>query len=207
MSAQVTSLRKVDWDSFRVNFFVIAEPGLLEDFPASYVTSFYLSAQESGLMGRLLRELPNILVIDVEAILSSVQEMMRQVRYAVQFVFLFTLLAGLAVLYSAITLTAEERNREAALLRTLGAGTRELQASLAAEFAVLGTLAGLVGAVGATVLTYVLATEVFNLPFTVNHWVWIAGVAGGALVVAVAGLLGTRAVLKSPPWVALRAAE
>jgi putative ABC transport system permease protein len=207
MSAQVTSLRKVDWDSFRVNFFVIAEPGLLEDFPASYVTSFYLSAQESGLMGRLLREFSNILVIDVEAILSSVQEMMRQVRHAVQFVFLFTLLAGLTVLYSAITLTAEERNREAALLRTLGAGTRELQVSLAAEFAVLGTLAGIVGAVGATVLTYVLATEVFNLPFAVNHWVWIAGVAGGALVVAVAGLLGTRAVLKSPPWTALRAAE
>ncbi len=204
ISAPVTSLRKVDWDSFRVNFFVIAEPGLLETFPASYVTSFYLPPADTGLMPKLLREFPNILVIDVEAILASVQEMMRQVRHAVQFVFLFTLLAGLAVLYSAITLTAEERHHEASLLRALGALRRELKVSLAAEFAALGALAGLVGALGTTVLTYVLATRVFSLPFTPNYWIWVAGIVLGALVVAVAGILGARAVLDAPPLGALR---
>ncbi|HET6756569.1 MAG TPA: FtsX-like permease family protein, partial [Burkholderiales bacterium] len=207
VSASVASLRRVDWDSFRVNFFVIAEPGLLENFPASYVTSFYLSPWEGTLISSLLREFSNILVIDVEAILSSVQEMMRQVRHAVQFVFLFTLLAGFAVIYSAITLTAEERNREAALLRALGAMKRELQVSLAAEFALLGALAGAVGAFAATVLTYLLATRVFNLPFTINPRLWAAGIVFGAFIVAAAGLLGTRPVLKSPPWSALRHAE
>ncbi|MGH8772758.1 MAG: ABC transporter permease, partial [Burkholderiales bacterium] len=207
VSATVASLRRVDWDSFRVNFFVIAEPGLLENFPASYVTSFYLSPAEGTFISGLLREFSNLLVIDVEAILSSVQEMMRQVRHAVQFVFLFTLLAGFAVIYSAITLTAEERNREAALLRALGAMKRELQVSLAAEFALLGALAGAVGALAATVLTYLLATRVFNLPFMINPRVWVAGIVFGALIVAAAGLLGTRPVLKSPPWSALRGAE
>lgn len=205
--ARVTSLRRVDWDSFRVNFFVIAEPGLLESFPASYVTSFYLAPEQSGFMPRLVREFPNILVIDVEAILSSVQEMIRQVRHAVEFVFVFTLLAGLTVLYAAITLTADERNREAALLRVLGANRAELRASLLTEFVVLGALAGTVGAFGATILTYVLATRVFNLPFLVSYELWAIGVVAGAIGVGVAGLLGTRAVLKSPPGIVLRAAE
>jgi putative ABC transport system permease protein len=206
-AAEVTSLRKVDWDSFRVNFFVIAEPGLLENFPASFVTSFYLSAQQSRLISELAREFTNILVIDVEAILSSVQEMIRQVRHAVEFVFIFTMLAGLAVLYAAITLTAEERNREAALLRALGAAGAELRTSLVTEFAALGALAGVVGAFGASTLTYILATRVFNLPFTMNYWLWVAGVVAGAIVVAAAGIIGTRAVLKAPPGIALRAAE
>lgn len=206
-SAKVASLRKVDWDSFRVNFFVIAEPRLLDDFPASYVTSFYLPRQNSDLMPALFRAFPSVVVIDIEAILSSVQEMIGQVRQAVQFVFLFTLLAGLTVLYSAIALTSDERNREAALLRALGAKTRELRVSLATEFVLLGALAGFIGALGATVLTYVLATEVFNLPFSMNLWVWVAGIVCGALGIAVAGLLGTRAVLSSPPWGALRGAE
>jgi putative ABC transport system permease protein len=207
VAAEVRSLRKVDWDSFRVNFFVIAEPGLLEDFPASFVTSFYLSPQQGTLMPELLREFSNVLVIDVEAILSSVQDMILQVRRAVEFVFVFTLLAGLTVLYAAITLTADERNREAALLRTLGAARVELGASLFTEFVVLGALSGIVGALGASILTYILATQVFNLPFTINYWLWIAGIAIGAAGVGIAGLLGTRAVLNSPPGTVLRAAE
>jgi putative ABC transport system permease protein len=119
----------------------------------------------------------------------------------------FTLLAGLSVLYAAITLTADERNHEAALLRALGAPRAKLHASLLTEFVVLGALAGIVGALGASILTYVLAKRVFNLPFAINYELWVIGVLAGAIGVGIAGVLGTRAVLNSPPGIVLRAAE
>lgn len=203
-SAKVTSLRKVNWDSFRVNFFVVTPPGVLEQYPASYVTSFYLPSMHVELTNQLVKEFPNLLVLDVAAILTQVQKMIEQVTKAVEFVFLFTLLAGLAVLYAAIVSTQDERIQEAAIFRTLGARRRQLARAWAAEFAILGGLAGFFAAAGASALGYVVAEYALNLTYTFNSWIWLIGIGAGAAGVTLAGLLGTRAALSTPPLMTLR---
>ena len=204
VEARVTSLRKVDWDTFNVNFFVIASPGVLEPYPATYVTSFHLPAGKAEVIADLVREFPNLLLIDIAQILGQVQKMMDQVARAVQFIFVFTLLAGLAVLYAAIASTQDERLYQATVMRTLGASRSQLRRAIIAEFAVLGALAGLLAAAGATALGYVVATQVLNLTYTFNPTLWIVGALAGAVGIAAAGYARTRAVLNVPPLKALR---
>jgi len=202
--ARVANLRKVEWDSFKVNFFVIASPGLLERFPASFITAFHLPQARAGVMHELVRAYPNVLVVDITAIMEQVKRTMDQVTRAVEFVFLFTLAAGVVVLYAAIIASQDERLKEAAILRTLGGRRRQLLAAQAAEFLSLGAMAGLFAATGATALGWVLAEFVLKLPYVFNPWVWPLGIGAGALGVALAGLLGTRRVLDHPPLAALR---
>ena len=204
LTAKIVSLRKVDWDSFRVNFFVVTPPGVLEKFPASYVTSLHLPAARSALMDDLVKRFPNLLVIDVAAILTQVQRMMDQVVKAIEFVFLFSIVAGLLVLFAALGSTHDEREFDAAVMRTLGASSRQLRTVQAAEFALIGALAGLLAAVGASAIGYVLADKVLNLPYAINPWVWLAGLLVGSAGVTVAGLLGTAKVLRTPPMQVFR---
>lgn len=200
----VTSLRKVDWDSFNVNFFAITPPGLLAGEPAVYVTSLHVPPGEPAALRGLLQRFPNLLVIDVGQVLGQVQRMMDQVARAVQFVFLFTVLAGLVVLYAAIASVQDERLHQAALLRTLGASRAQLVKAALAEFLAIGAVAGALASAGATALGYVLATRVLHVDYAPGAAVWIAGVAGGALAVAAAGYLGTRRVLRVRPLQLLR---
>ncbi len=204
VSATVTSLRKVDWDSFNVNFFMIAPPALLEGQPVSYVTSFHLPPRDTALLNALIQQFPNLLVIDVAQVMAQVQKMMTQVSKAVQFVFLFTLLAGLVVFYAAIASTQDDRMQQAAILRTLGASRAQLTRAHLAEFAVIGALAGLIGAAGASGLGYVLAVKVLSLSYNFSPLAWVAGVVCGSAGIALAGHLGTRLVLATPPMRVLR---
>ncbi|MEW5944032.1 MAG: FtsX-like permease family protein [Pseudomonadota bacterium] len=203
-AARVVSLRKVDWDSFHVNFFVIAPPGLLENFPASWITSFYLPPGRESVLDEMVRAYPNLTVIDVAALMAQVRSIMERVAQAVEFVFLFTLGAGLMALYAAIAATREERIYEAAILRTLGASRRQLVLGQLAEFAGIGLLAGMTAALGANVLSYVLSVQLLHLPYTFNPWLWLAAVIGGGAGVAAAGWLGARGVLRHPPLETLR---
>ena len=152
----------------------------------------------------LVREYPNVLVIDVGEILRQVQSIMDQVARAVEFVFLFTLAGGVLVLEAAIAATQDERRYDAAVLRTLGASERQLTAAQVAEFLALGALAGLVAAAGATAIGYALADRVFQIPFGWNPALWLIGIVGAAACIAVAGWLGTRSTLRQPPLAALR---
>jgi putative ABC transport system permease protein len=206
VTARVTNLRHVDWDTFNVNFFVVAPPGVLESYPATYVTSFYLAPGNAALLASLVREFPNVLLIDVAQVMGQVQKMMEQVSRAVQFIFLFTLLAGLTVLYAAIASTQDERVYQATIMRTLGASRSQLRYAILAEFAVLGLLAGVLAAAGATALAYVVATRLLNLPFSVNALVWVTGALAGAGGIALAGYAGTRRTLNAPPMRAMREA-
>ena len=199
LEGTVSSLRKVQWDSFRVNFFVVTPPGVLQGYPASYVSSFHLPAERGALMDRLVQSFPNVLVIDVAAVLGQVQRIMDQLVKAVEFVFLFGLLAGLVVLFAAISATHDERVFDAAILRTVGATGRQMRRAQAAEFLAIGALAGLLASIGATLLGYVLATRVLNVPYALDPWVWLAGLAGGTGGVLLAGLAGTRRILRTPP--------
>jgi putative ABC transport system permease protein len=203
-TARVTSLREVEWDSMRVNFFVIATPELLRDFPASYLTSFYLPPDRARAGDRLAREFPNVLVIDTGAIIDQVRHIMDQITQVMGAVFLFTLLSGFAVLYAALLATQDERRFEAAVLRTLGADSRYLRRLHLSEFAVLGGLSGLFAAAGAVLLGWVLALRVLEIPYQPNVAIWFIGVFGGMAAVMLAGWAGTRRLAALPPLAILR---
>lgn len=204
VTATVTSLRSVDWDSFNVNFFVVAPPGLLEGYPATYVTSFFLPAGRVDVLNALVKAFPNIVLIDVAQVLSQVQRMMDQAALAVQFVFLFTLAAGLVVLYAAVASTQDERLYQATIMRTLGASRVQIQRAHLAEFSLIGAIAGFVAAAGASGLAYYIAHRFLHLQYAPDPAVWLIGIAGGTLGVAAAGYLGTRRVLEVAPLKVLR---
>ncbi len=206
IAAKVTSLRKVDWDSFRVNFFALFAPGALDAMPRTYITAVRADPLKPGWLTNLVRAYPNVLVIDVGELLGQVQSIMDQVARAVEFVFLFTLAGGVLVLEAAIAATQDERRYDAAVLRTLGASERQLSAAQVSEFLALGALAGLLAAAGATATGFVLADRVFQIPFSFNPLLWAVGVSAAAACVAVAGWLGTRSTLRQPPLAALREA-
>jgi putative ABC transport system permease protein len=203
-TAPIVSIRKLDWDSMRVNFFVIATSGLLADAPASFITSFRLPEAQTAFASRLSQRYPNMTVVDMTAMLRQVQGMMEQVIRAVQFVFLFALGAGLLVLYSALLATQDERMQESAVMRALGATRAQVLASQRAEFIALGLIAGALAAAGATAIGYAIAVLVFQFPYQANHWVWLIGPALGLLCVAVNAYAGARAALSRPPMLALR---
>ena len=201
---KITSLRKVDWDSFNINFFTVVPPGVLDNQPASWVTSVYLDAEQRQQLGQLVRKYPNVTVIDVKAMIDRIREIMDRVSIAVEFIFLFTILAGLAVLYAAIQANQDQRRFENAVLRTLGARRKTLMLGLFSEFTALGALSGLLAGIAATTLAWVLAVNIFKFDYQPDPMVMLYGVVTGVLIVVSAGVLGTRSVLTHPPIVTLR---
>jgi len=204
VSAPVTSLRKVDWDSFRVNFFALFPPGPLDAMPATYIAAFRAPETDTTWLPPLVQKNPNILAIDVGELVRQVQGIMDHVSRAVEFVFLFTLAGGLLVLQAAIAATQDERKFDAAILRTLGASQRQLVTAQIAEFLLLGALAGIVAAAGATATGWALADRVFKIPFEANPMVFLYGLLGGAVAVTLAGWLGTRSTARQPPLAIIR---
>ncbi len=204
VTAPITSLREVQWDSFNVNFFVIAPPGVLETFPATWITSFHVDDRHKGVLNELVRRFPSVIVIDVAALMQQVRLIIERVSGAVQYVFLFTLAAGILVLIAAMQTTQSERARESALLKVLGAVRATVARGLTAEFAMLGLTAGLLAAAAATLIGWLLAQRVFNVIFLWDPWVWVAGVCGGVAGVALCGIAGLRGALNEPPVSVLR---
>jgi len=204
VEAPVTSLRKVDWNSFKVNFFVLMPPEALSDLPATFITSFYLPANDQRMIDGLIAAYPNVTAIDTAPILAQIQRTLAQVIGAVQFLFLFTLAAGVLVLYAALAGTRDERMRESALLRALGASHRQIRSVQIAEFVAVGGLAGLMAALGAQGIGYVLASRVFEFHIDFNPWLVPAGVVAGIACAGIGGWLGLRRVLARPALQSLR---
>ncbi|PVV23300.1 MAG: ABC transporter permease, partial [gamma proteobacterium symbiont of Ctena orbiculata] len=204
IKGRVQSLRSVEWDSFNVNFFVIGTPGLLARGPATYITSFYMPAEKRPVLHRLIQQFPSITALDVTAIMAQVRAIMDRGALAVEAVFLFTLAAGLIVLYAGIQASHELKVQETAVLRTLGVKRSVLYLSTLLEFALLGGLAGLISAALASGISYSLAHTVFNLPWEFNLSMWITALLGGALCVGIAGTLASRPLLNTPPLVTMR---
>ena len=206
VKVKVTSLREVKWDSFDVNFFALMSPAVLEDAPATYITSFYMPPARLGLGQRLVDEFPNLTVVDVGAILAQVRRIVEQAILAVQLLFLFTVLAGVQVLAAAFAATRDERIHEVAVLRVLGAGATRLRRTQLIELLVLGSLSGALAALGSLLLARLLAERVFEFSLGWPWWPWAAGVAGGALISCLGGGLALRGVLRTPPLRMLREA-
>jgi putative ABC transport system permease protein len=204
VQGRVTSLREVRWDSFQPNFFVVFSPGVLEDVTGTLITSVHVRPDQRRALAELVRQFPEVTIIDVDALLTQVRGVMDKASVAVQYVFLFTLVAGIVVLLAAVQATRDERRYESAMLRTLGATRRIVFQGLAAEFTVLGTLSGLLASAGATLGGYLLAREVFDLKYSPDPLVWIVGIFGGALLVGAAGVLAARSVVTHPPAETLR---
>jgi len=207
VEAEITSLRKLDWDSMRVNFFVMSPPGVLDNFPVSYITSFHLPAAKAGVIPELVRTFPNLTVIDVAALVRQLHATIDQVARAVQLVFGFAVLAGLAVLYAALQASSDERRHELAVLRALGARSRQLSAALLAEFAALGALAGLLAGIAASVIGWGLARFAFRLDYPPQPALWGIGLLAGTVLVVIAGWLGASSMLRQSALPALRAAQ
>jgi putative ABC transport system permease protein len=204
VSARVTSLRQVRWDSFNVNFFVVSPPGLLGSEAASYVTSFHLPLGREAVMAELQRRLPSVTPLDVDALLGQVRRVMERGASAVEYIFLFTVAAGLLVLLAGIQATLTQRRGEHAVLRALGASRRSLLAALAVEFTVSGLLAGLLGSAFAELTAWLLAGQVFDLELSFNPRLWALGVLGSGAMIGLAGILATYPLLVRPPLEGLR---
>jgi putative ABC transport system permease protein len=203
-SATVTNVRSVEWDSMEPNFFILFAPGVLEEFAATWMTSFYLPPEKKRFLNRLLSEFPTVSVIEVDEIIAQIQSIVRRVTDAVQLVLVLVLASGCLVLVASIQASRDERLAEHALLRALGASSRLVHGALATEFALLGAFAGVVAAVGAEATAWVLCREVFRLPTELHPGIWLLGPTVGVVVVAGCGLLGTRALVRSPPIRVLR---
>ncbi len=202
--ATITSLRTVEWESFKPNFFVIASPGALDDYSASYITAVKVPPERSTFTAGLVQRFPNLSVIDVDAILTQVKSIGDQVAMVVQVVFWFSLAAGVLVLLAAVSASQDERLREGGVMRALGGSRRQLRMAQASEFAVIGLLSGVVAAIAASILAGVVAVQVFDLPFEINWGMAAAGAALGMLAALAAGLFATRRVLDAPPSLVLR---
>lgn len=201
---RTTSLRKLSWDSMRVNFFVLTPPGVIEDAPASYITSFHLSPENAAVGSELVSRFPGLTMIDVGAVLTQLRSVIGQVAGAVQFVFLFTLLAGAIVLYSAFLTGFDERRYELAVMRSLGAQRAQLRQALLVELAVIGAVAGLMAAGGAMLLGRIVGQQVFQMAPAVGFQLPLLAMLGGALLAVGIGWLAVRRLIGTPPLLALR---
>jgi putative ABC transport system permease protein len=184
---------------------VIANPALLKEYPASWITSFHLTRGQEDVVTGLVQRFPNVSVIDLSAIMEQVVKVSDQVSRAVEFVFLFAIAAGLVVLFAAITATQDERVFEGAIMRTLGANQRQMVVMQLAEFLAIGLLAGTIAAIGSVALAMVLSDKVLNIPYEFDPLVPVIGLFAGGVGVAIAGLIGTRRAVRSPPLQTIRA--
>ncbi len=195
-TASVSSVRRVKWDSFQPNFFLMFAPGLLEGAQGTWMTAAHLDGTNPKTVADLVRRFPSVSVFNVDDLLGQVRSVIDKALAAVQSVFLFTLMAGLVVLVAAVQASREERRFESAILRTLGANRSTVLKGLLAEFAALGILSGALAAAGASIAGAYIAKRVLQIPYSPDPWVWFYGLVGGGLLVCFAGLLVTRSVVK-----------
>jgi putative ABC transport system permease protein len=202
----ISSIRKINWDSFQPNFFMVLSPGALDDYPATFVASLKIEEAQSNVLLRLVRAHPTVSVIDLDVILQQVKGIIDKASLAVQAVFTFTIAAGIAVLFAAVQSTIDERRFESAMLRALGVRRRTVLSGVLTEFAALGFAAGILASAGASILAAVIADRLFDLPYEFSPMLWVSGLAAGVILVCTSGFVAARGAINAPPVDVLRAA-
>ncbi len=195
----VANFREIDWSSFQPNFFLLTTPGALPDTPTTWLTSFYLPEAQRTAMRELNQAFPNVTALDLTALMAQVRNIIDRIVQAMEFVFLFTLAAGLTVMLAAMEASRDERRREIALLRALGATRQRIRHSLLTELALLGALAGAVATLAAHLIGSLIAAQVFSLSYGFNPWLLIYGCGGGAILVAALGWMSLRQTVNVSP--------
>ena len=188
----------------KVNFFVIAPPALLGKFPASYISAFRVPPGREAALNALALQFPNLTIVDIGAALRQAQDVADQLIAAVQFIFVFALVAGLLVLYSALVATEDERRREAAVMRVYGASRAQVSGAQRVEFLAMGLLAGILATVGAAVIGQLLARRVFELDLPPSMALLVAGPLAGIALLSLNAWLSSRKVLRASPALTLR---
>ncbi|MBT9551269.1 MAG: ABC transporter permease [Hydrogenophaga sp.] len=206
VNGRITSLRKVDWGSMRVNFFVIFPLAEMPDVPATYISAYRVADSDKRFDNTLVRQFPNITNVDMSQTIAQVQRVLGQVIRAVEFLFAFALAAGLVVLLATITATRGEREREFAVLRAVGAGSKLLRDVQRIELLGVGLLAGLLASVVAMGVGWALARFVFEFSWQPSLWVPLGGALAGGVLALMAGWWGLRSVLRTPVVETLRRA-
>jgi len=203
LEAEIASLRSLDWRSMKPNFFFIFEPGSLDDYSPTYITSLYLPADKKAFINELLHAHPTMLIVELDRIIEQIRTIITQVSNGVQLVLLLTLVGGCLVLFAAVTSSIDSRKQEVGLLRALGSSRRLMLGSVWAEFSILGLLAGTIAVIGAEMLLVSLQYWVFQTPITPHYIFWLIGSLSGALLVGALGVLSCRSIVNTLPAVVL----
>ncbi len=197
--ASVSNIRKVQWDSFQPNFYIIFPPKVISDYPHNFISSFYLPADKKEIINKLVRQFPGLTVIEVDAIMEQVKVILDQVTLAVEYVMLFVLIAGLVVLMAALQSSMDDRIHTAIIMRSLGAKKSFLRKGQLAEFTILGLFAGVLAVIGTEMITYGLYKYVFKLGYELHVLYWVLAPLTGVVLILLTGRLYTRHVTLLPP--------
>jgi putative ABC transport system permease protein len=204
LSATVASLRELEWQSMRPNFFLIFPPQLLAAYPATFMTSFHLEPGEKPFLNRLIRRFPTVTVIEMDVVVGQIQSIVATVSAAVELVLAVILAAGALVLVAGVRASVDARMLESAILRALGARRGLILGGLLIEFATLGLFAGLLATFAAECSVWLLQERVMEMAYTPSPWVWPIGVLSGVLIIGGLGVWSCRRVVATPPVVLLR---
>jgi len=204
LEAEVASIRRLDWQSMRPNFFLIFPPRLLAPYPATFMTSFHLGAQDKTFLNRFIREFPTVTVIEMDIVIEQIRAIINQVTAAVNLVLVVILAAGALVLVAGVQASVDSRMREGAILRAVGASRRLLLGGLLIEFIALGLFAGLLATGAAELSVYILQTKVMDMTYAATPWLWPVGIVFGSLLIGSLGVYSCRKVVSTPPAAVLR---
>ena len=204
VSAEVSSFRSVRWDNMQPNFFIIFSPGTIDHLGATFLSTALMEREQKILLNELVQRFPTIVVIEIDALIEQIQNIIAQVTSAIELISVLVLVCGALVLLACVNATLDERFYENAILRTLGAGKRLIMTSLLIEFASIGLTAGLVATLGAEASLYYLQEQVFEQEFALHYWVWLAGPLAGMIIIGGLGVNSTRGVVNISPLNVLR---
>ena len=201
---RVASTRKVKWDSFKPNFYVLASPGLLDPRSASFITSVYVPATKERQLDELVARFPNLTVINASDIIHHVRDISSKVSKAIEFMFVLALVSGAVLLLAAIRVSYQQRKRETAIQRAIGASNRRIASAISAEFAFIGLLAGLIAMFFSSFTASVMAREIFQRSYVPSAWYWLACLLAATISVSLLGFLSLRPILKVSPMQSLK---
>ncbi len=202
--ATVASIRELDWQSMKPNFFLVFPPDVLANFPATFMTSFHLEKANKPFLNRFIRAFPTVTIIEMDMVIEQIRSIVDQVSAAIELVLGVILAAGALVLIAGVQASVDDRMRESAILRALGAGKRLILGGLAIEFATMGFFAGLLATFGAELSVYILQTQVMDLTYSMSPQLWPVGLISGVLIIGGLGVFSCRKVVYSSPIVLLR---
>ncbi len=204
--AEVSNFRSVRWDNMQPNFFIIFSPGTIDHLGGTYLSTALMESEQKILLNDLIRLFPTMVVIEIDALIEQIQTIISQVTSAIELISVLVLVCGALVLLSCVNATLDERFKENAILRTLGAGQKLILSSLLIEFAFIGLVAGVIATIGAESSLYYLQEEIFEQDFSFHYWVWLAGPLIGMFIIGGLGLATTRGVVRISPLNVLRRA-
>jgi putative ABC transport system permease protein len=204
IKAEVTSLRSLDWDTMRPNFYMVFSPGTLDAYPSTLITSFYLPEDHKNVLNTLVKKYPAITILEVDVIVKQFKTILLQLTQAINYLLYFSLLAGFTVLFAAVYATLDHRIQEGAILRTLGAKRSFLTKIHLLEFGLLGFIAGVLTVVMSEAIIYSLYTQVMHITYSPNYYLWLVIPIVGSICVALAGYSGIRYIVNKSPVSVLR---